>query len=93
MKIECVTIRPKAGKEVTFRCLVHGRKAEEAHVAWYKGLFPVDEEIANANCDDGSGFVSCVTIQTEGENTEYEIRCEVSMDAEHLEETYRLQLK
>ncbi|XP_054826844.1 natural cytotoxicity triggering receptor 3 ligand 1 isoform X2 [Eublepharis macularius] len=93
LKIDCVTSSPKPGENVTLRCFVHGKRAKEACVSWYKGIFPVDEGIQNTTCNDGSGFISYVTFKTEKEERECEIKCEVSVDVEHWEETYILDLR
>ncbi|XP_060118738.1 natural cytotoxicity triggering receptor 3 ligand 1 [Heteronotia binoei] len=92
LKIECITSSPKSGENVTLHCLVHGKRADGAYVSWYKGLFPVDGKIENISCNDGSGFISYVTFKTEEEEQKCEIRCEVSADVEHWEETYILEL-
>ncbi|XP_077177729.1 natural cytotoxicity triggering receptor 3 ligand 1 [Paroedura picta] len=93
LKIECITSSPKSGENVRLRCLVHGIKADDAYVSWYKGLFPVDQRIDNINCNDGSSFISYVTFKTEEEEQKCEIRCEVTMDVEHWEEIYILELR
>ncbi|KAL8169908.1 UNVERIFIED_CONTAM: hypothetical protein K2H54_059866 [Gekko kuhli] len=92
LKIECITSSPKSGENVRLRCMVHGKRADDAYVSWYKGLFPVDEGIENVSCSDGSGFISYVTFKTEEEEQTCEIRCEVSVDAEHWEEICVLEL-
>ncbi|XP_060131980.1 natural cytotoxicity triggering receptor 3 ligand 1 isoform X2 [Zootoca vivipara] len=94
MKIECVTSNPKAGEKVTLRCFVPGIRAEDANVSWFKGVYPVDDKIENANCGDGSGFISDVVITTEKDKKKYEIRCEVYVDANYeiLEENFYLEL-
>ncbi|KAJ6665068.1 hypothetical protein lerEdw1_005299 [Lerista edwardsae] len=92
MKIECVTSSPKAGEKVSLRCFVPGKGADGAIVFWSKGLYPVDEEIRNTNCEDGTGFISYVTIKTEKGEQECGIRCEVCVDEETLEDSYTLKL-
>ncbi|XP_048340533.1 natural cytotoxicity triggering receptor 3 ligand 1 [Sphaerodactylus townsendi] len=94
LKIDCLTNSPKSGENVTLCCLVHGKRADEAHVSWYKGLLPVtifDGKVTNTS--DESGFISHMTIKTEAEEQKCEIRCEVSVDAENWEETYILELR
>ncbi|XP_061466236.1 natural cytotoxicity triggering receptor 3 ligand 1 [Rhineura floridana] len=91
MKIECVTSNPKPGEKVTLCCFVPGRSLQGAYVSWYIGIFPVDEEINNKSCEEESGFISYVTITTEKDKKNYEIRCEVCADEETLEETFILE--
>lgn len=92
MKIECLTSSPKAGEKVALRCFVPGKGANGATVSWSKGLYPVDEEIQNTNCEDGTGFISYVTVNTEKGEQECGIRCEVYVDDETLEDSYTLKL-
>lgn len=61
-------------------------------VTWFKGLFPIEEEVENKDCEGGSGFISCVTCKTKKQSEECRIRCEVSTEDETFEETYILKL-
>ncbi|XP_030056926.1 uncharacterized protein LOC115468917 isoform X2 [Microcaecilia unicolor] len=79
VQIQCVTTSPKAGEKVTLKCNFLDYDLNKTELKWYKGIYPLhNAKVEKKTCKDG--FVSYVTFQTDREDRECRIRCEITTD-------------
>nr|XP_033784344.1 uncharacterized protein LOC117352186 isoform X2 [Geotrypetes seraphini] len=94
LQIQCLTTNPEAGEKVTLKCNFRDYDPNKTELKWYKGIYPLhNAKIEKKTCKDG--FVSYVTFQTDGEDRECNIRCEITTDGggQEMEVCYVLKLK
>ncbi|XP_072322191.1 uncharacterized protein [Scyliorhinus torazame] len=93
-QITCQTKCPRAGQPVTVSCTVKGTTVDDAHITWYRDVYPFEDMscIANTPFKTGVGFTTALTYTPKQEDDNCLFQVDVITEMDPICRYFRLKL-
>ncbi|XP_038663980.1 uncharacterized protein LOC119971843 [Scyliorhinus canicula] len=93
-QITCQTKCPRAGQPVTISCTVKGTTVDDAHITWYRDVYPFEDMscIANTPFKTGVGFTTALTYTPKQEDHNCQFQVDVITEMDPICRYFRLKL-